>query len=82
MKKTVVINNLYKKNLYSNNLYRYNIFGNNFVPYIMNNTIISPELGQRGERGEGRSRGFCNMVSVNISINTLAYINANGTQYE
>ena len=44
----------------------------------MNDTIISLELG---ERREGRVRGLCDMVSVNLSINKLAYINANGTQY-
>ena len=42
----------------------------------MNDTIISLELGERRE-----GRGLCDMVSVNISINTLAHINANGTQY-
>ena len=44
----------------------------------MNDTIISQELG---ERGRGGVRGLCDMVSVNLSINTLAHINANGTQY-
>ena len=29
--------------------------------------------------GRGGVRGLCDMISVNISINTLAYINANGT---
>ena len=31
--------------------------------------------------GRGGVRGLCDMVSVNLSINTLAHINANGTQY-
>ena len=44
----------------------------------MNDTIILLELD---ERREGRGTGLCDMVSVNISINTLAHINANGTQY-
>ena len=38
----------------------------------MNDTIISRM---------GGVRGLCDMVSVNISINILAHINANGTQY-
>ena len=42
----------------------------------MNDTIISLELGKRRE-----VRGLCDMVSVNLSIDTLAHINANGTQY-
>ena len=45
---------------------------------VMNDTIISLELG---ERREGGVRGLCDMVSVNLIINTLAHINANGTQY-
>ena len=48
----------------------------NFVLHIINDTIISLGLG---ERREGWGTGLCDMVSVNISINTLAYINANGT---
>ena len=31
--------------------------------------------------GRGGVQGLCDMVSVNLSINTLAHINANGTQY-
>ena len=46
----------------------------------MNDTIISLELGERRE-GAGVVRGLCDMVSVSLSINTLAHINANGTQY-
>ena len=46
----------------------------------MIDTIISQEFGERRE-GRGGVRGLCDMVSVNLSINALAYINPSGTQY-
>ena len=59
-------------------MYIYNIFYINFVPYNMNDTIILLELC---ERMGGGVQGLCDMVSVNINISTLAYIDAIRTQY-
>ena len=38
-------------------------------------------MTQIGWKTEERVWVLCDMVSVNISINSLAYINANGIQY-